>query len=79
MSETVRTVVDDEINRAGLTEAEAHFVRDQVIENMNVADNTKATPLSDEVVDDMDMPVDSENYFRAQRLAQKAIDSLEAH
>lgn len=72
MLETVGTVVDDEILRAGLSEAEAHVVRRKVLKNMNAA----TTPLSDEVVDGMDMQVDSGNYFRAQRLAQNAIDSL---
>ena len=79
MLETFQDVVDDEINRAGLSEIEAHFVRDKVLENMTATSDAEATSLPDEAESDMDLPVDAENFFYAQQLAQNAIYELEAH
>lgn len=75
MLETTKDIIDDEINRAGLSEAEASHVRRRVMERMNLPQNGEEQLLSDTVEDD-EVPVDSSNFRRAQQMAQEAIEEL---
>ena len=62
MMETLGTVTDDEINIAGLNEAEADLVRRDVLDHSDEAD--------------MEIPVDAENCLYVRHLVQQAIEAL---